>query len=75
MPEYNKFDVCEAYYLYMMNHHGGQGSIEYALSGTFHRLRFEPRPSLAAPEDLEDNAREIYDRLVRGERTLRDRRA
>ena len=72
---WDRFDICEAYYLFMMLHHGGQWSAEYALSGTFARLEFSPRPSLASPADLEDNAREIYNRLASGDTVIRDRRA
>ena len=71
---FNRFDICEAYYLYMMLHHNGQWSKEYAMSGTFHKLRFRPAPSLSDRDDLEENGQVIYDALVSGEREIRDRR-
>ena len=71
---WDRFDICEAYYLYHMLYHQGQWSKEYALSGVFSRLCFSPRMSLAGPEDLEDNARAIYDSLVSGATEVRDRR-
>lgn len=70
---FDRFDICEAYYCYMVEWHGGQTSKEYALTGTFHRLRFRPRPDLSS-DTLEENGRAIYDALVSGERKLRDRR-
>jgi len=60
---FDRFDICEAYYLYFCDYHGGQGSREYArLSRMTHY--FKPRPSLSQPEDLSENGREIYYQLV-----------
>ena len=70
---FDRFDICEAYWCYMAEYHGGQWSKEYALSGVFHRLGFSPRYNLSS-DKLEDNARVIFDALVSGERELRDRR-
>ena len=72
---FDRFDVCEAYYLYAVLYHGGQGSKEYALHSVFIRLRFKPAPMMGGPEDLTENGRAIYDRLVEtnGEH-IRDRR-
>ena len=72
---FDRFDICEAYYLYADLYHGGGGSKEYALHSVFSRLHFRPRPSLAGPNDLEENGRMIFDALVSGERHIRDRRA
>jgi hypothetical protein len=72
---WDRFDIVEAWYLYMTLWHGGQWSVEYRLTGVFHSLRFRPRPSLGMPRDLEGNARAIYDYLVRTKgRWIRDRR-
>lgn len=62
--EWNRFDICEAYYVYAMLWHSGQASKEYAIFGRLHRMEFSPRPSLSSETDLEDNARAIYDNLV-----------
>lgn len=73
MPKYNRFDIFEAYWCYMAEWHSGGGSIEYALSNVFARRRFWPRGDLTS-DTLEPNGRMILDRLVSGERKLRDRR-
>lgn len=75
MPYWDRFDIVEAYYLYSMRWHTGQWSKEYALTGTFGRIRFRPSPMLERPRDLTDNGLAIYNRLVRTKgRTIRDRR-
>jgi hypothetical protein len=57
---FDRFDICEAYYLALSDCHGGQWSPEYA---RLCRLRksFKPSPLLSL-NTLSDNAREIYDR-------------
>ena len=72
---WDRFDICEAYYCYMMLHHGGQWSKEYALSGTFHRLGFKLSPLFRDETSLSENGRVIYDGLVSGDTELRDRRS
>ena len=59
---FNRFDICEAYYLFLSNYHHGQGSDFY------HRLSkmteyFTPSPLLRY-ESLSDNGKVIYDGLV-----------
>jgi len=71
---WDRFNICEAYYLFMTLHHGGQWSKEYRLTGTFDKIDFRPSPLLSKPSDLGENAREIYDRLASGETSIRDRR-
>jgi len=73
MPWFDRFDIVEAYWCYMVEWHGGQGSKEYKLTCVFHRLRFHPRPDLCA-DTLTENGRAIYDALVANPRKLRDRR-
>jgi hypothetical protein len=67
---FDRFDIAEAYYLYLSAYHGGQGSREYARLCRLLRS-FRPRPSLRSQDDLGDNARDIYDALVarHGERS------
>lgn len=57
---FDRFDICEAYYLALSECHGGQWSPEYA---RLCRLRksFKPSPLLSV-DTLSDNAREIYTR-------------
>ena len=61
---FNRFDVCEAYYMFSMLFHGGMGCSIYAKFGQLERLRFRPSPLLSNPCDLDENAREIYRQLV-----------
>jgi hypothetical protein len=64
---WDRFDICEAYYLFFSNYHWGQGSdFYYRLSkmGEY----FKPSPGIRY-ENLTENGKEIYDNLVdsRGE--------
>ena len=61
---FNRFDICEAYYMFAMLWHDGMGSETYAIFGRLYRLNYKPSPSLSEPSDLGANAREIYKRLV-----------
>jgi hypothetical protein len=70
---WDRFDIAEAYWVYMAEWHGGGGSIEYALSTTFARMRFRPRHDLSS-DTLEENGQDILQNLVSGARELRDRR-
>jgi len=70
---FDRFDIAEAYWCYMAEYHSGGGSKEYALSGTFARMRFRPRPNLSS-ETLEENGAEILAELVAHPEKLRDRR-
>ena len=56
---FDRFDICEAYFLALSHCHGGQWSREYA---RLCRLMtyFKPSPLLSV-ETLNDNAREIYE--------------
>ena len=61
---WDRFDICEAYYVFAMLWHGGQWSDEYATFGRLARLNFSPSPMLAGPENLSDNGQEIYAQLI-----------
>ena len=61
---WNRFDICEAWYVFAMLHHRGQWSQEYEIFGRLNRMEFRPAPTLSGPRDLEDNGREIYEALV-----------
>lgn len=71
---WDRFDIVEAYFLYHMLWHDGQWGKLYALSGTFAKLKFTPRPGLSGVEDLTENAQEIYYQLEHGFTEVRDRR-
>jgi hypothetical protein len=56
--QYNRFDICEAYYLALSHCHGGQWSPEYLRLCKMQRY-FKPSPSLSQ-KTLTTNGREIY---------------
>lgn len=58
---FDRFDICEAYYLALTHCHGGQWSLEYARLCKLSRY-FKPRASLSV-ETLSENARAIYDNV------------
>lgn len=63
MPYFNRFDICEAYYVFAMLYHGGQWSKEYRIFGRLQRIKYEPR-NLNDERDLNENAKEIFLKLV-----------
>lgn len=72
---FDRFDILEAYYCYATLYHEGQWSKLYALYSVFDKLGFEPKDSVTHdPEALWENGRVIFDRLVKGEAKVRDRR-
>ena len=60
---FNRFDICEAHYLFAVNCHMGAFTKAYAKFGQLARIKFRPGPMLRI-ESLSENAREIYDALV-----------
>lgn len=62
MPKFNRFDICEAYYLYGMLYHGGQGTREYAYMGRSMRAGFVPGIGIqyANFDSLSENGKEIF---------------
>jgi hypothetical protein len=59
---FNRFDICDAYYLFFSHYHWGQGSSFYSrLSGMLDY--YKPSPLLSY-ENLSENAQMIYDNLV-----------
>lgn len=56
---FDRFDICEAYFLALSHCHGGQWSREYARLCHL-QTYFKPSPLLSV-ETLNDNAREIYE--------------
>jgi hypothetical protein len=61
---FDRFDICEAHYLFAMLWHGGMGSTIYAKFSQLERIKFRPSPMLSGPEDLTENGREIYQQLL-----------
>mgnify|MGYP006971772087 FL=1 len=57
--QFNRFDICEAYYLALTHCHGGQWSREYRRLCQMQKY-FKPSPTLSV-ETLTDNSREIYE--------------
>ena len=56
---FDRFDICEAYFLALSHCHGGQWSREYA---RLCRLQTYFKPSIGlSVESLNENAREIYE--------------
>jgi hypothetical protein len=69
MKEYasfNRFDICEAWYLYAMDYHTGQWSKEYKIFGRLDRMKFKPSLLFSCVEDLTDNGKIIFFNLVEG---------
>lgn len=71
MPQFDRFDICEAYYCLENDWNQGghipartaarvaRGGRAESIGVQLHRMQFEPRPSLDTP-NLSDNAREVY---------------
>lgn len=60
---FDRFDICEAYYLYGRDYHGGQFSKEYAYMGRATNAGFRPGANLSV-RSLSENGRDIYNELV-----------
>ncbi len=61
--EWNRFDICEACYLFASEWHEGQGSATYAMFGRLDRLGFRPSP-LLSKRSLSPNGRLILANLI-----------
>ena len=61
---FDRFDICEAWYLYLSRYHTGQWSPEYERLSRMSEY-FSPRPMLCGMT-LSENGRAIYDSLVEG---------
>ena len=60
---FDRFDICEAYYVYAYDCHHGQDSKEYRILGRLDRIGFKPRFNLNYSR-LSDNGKYIYDCLI-----------
>ena len=63
MADFNRFDICEAWWCYAVEWHGGQSTWEYEILGRLANLKFKPRFDLSF-DALEENGKEIYMDLV-----------
>ena len=72
MPYFDRFDVCEAYYLFATDYHEGQWSETYRIFGRLQQLRFQPSPGLSR-RSLTSNGRQILASLIRRYRRERSR--
>jgi hypothetical protein len=61
--EFDRFDICEAWYLFASDYHDGQWSKLYRVFGRLNKIKFKPSPMLSY-DSLSDNGKEIYDNLV-----------
>lgn len=61
---FDRFDICEAYYMFATLYHGGMSSPEYAIFTRLHHMGFQPRHDLSE-ETLTENGLEIYQCLVK----------
>jgi hypothetical protein len=59
---FDRFDIAEAWYLYLSLNCDGQGSDLYRRLCRLLR-RFHPRPLLHGPEDLTENGKAIFDSI------------
>jgi hypothetical protein len=60
----DRFDVCEAYYLFASEWHNGQWSTEYRIFGRLSKMGFRPSP-LLSKDSLSENGRYILAQLIR----------
>jgi len=58
---FDRFDICEAWYLYLCDYHGGQWSKEYNRLSRM-TAYFKPRNNLSFGT-LSENAQDIYREL------------
>ena len=64
-PYFDRFDVCEAFWLLASHLHSGQWSRGYAVLSKLARINFNPRQSLRTVADLSENGQAIYRRNLR----------
>ena len=63
MAYFDRFDICEAHYLFAADYHGGAASKEYQVFSKLSRIRFRPSPMLSR-DTLTENGRDILARLI-----------
>jgi hypothetical protein len=71
MAYWNRFDICEAYYLYACDFHRGQNSKEYKIFGRLDKIGFRPSPLLSIStlsKSDRQNVRDILAGLIKRHR-------
>lgn len=63
---WDRFDICEAWYMYCTHYHSGQWSYLYRKLSQLIYLKFKPSPLLCF-DSLSENGKEIYASLVERE--------
>ena len=71
--EWNRFDICEAWYLFACDWHEGQNSDTYAIFSRLDRVGFRPSPILST-RSLSPNGRLMLAGLIRAARASRKAR-
>jgi hypothetical protein len=61
---FDRFDICEAYWLYSNDYHEGMFSAIYKITGRLINMKFKISPCFNGYEDLSENGKEIYNSLV-----------
>ena len=61
---FDRFDICEAHYLFACLYHEGMGSETYAKFAQLERIEFRCAPGIQEPRDLSENGRSIFRDLV-----------
>jgi hypothetical protein len=60
---WDRFDICEAYYCFAVDWHEGQTDPIYQIASRLYRIGFKARPNLSF-ETLTPNAMVIYEKLI-----------
>jgi hypothetical protein len=63
---FNRFAILNAYYMFASLCHSGQGSKEYAYFGRLDKIGYRPSLGVTShnPDRLDEDSREVFDRLV-----------
>ncbi len=62
--QWDRFDICEAYYCYACDYMGGQNSVEMRIMARLNRMGYRPGFGGVQYRDLNENARAIYRELI-----------
>ena len=60
---FDRFDICEAWYIFAMQYHSG-GDTSDKIFHRLHRMQFKISCGIKDENDLNENAKAIYDNLV-----------
>ena len=61
---WDRFDICEAWYAFSVDHHRGQFSSQYAIQGRLQAMGYRPGYGGVTYDALTENGKAIYDNLV-----------